>query len=517
MQRIPCAAILVGLAAGTLGLAAEVPVVHLDGGIISGIAGSTPEVRIYKGIPFAAPPVGSLRWRAPQAVAHWDGIRKAEKFSPTCMQNANGPAAQPTSEDCLYLNVWTAAKSPSERRPVMVWIYGGGFTSGSGSVPGYDGDALSQKGVVVVTFNYRLGPFGFLAHPELTKESDRGASGNYGLMDQVAALEWVQRNIAAFGGDPKKVTIFGESAGAISVADLLVSPQSKGLFVRAIAESGAWMGLGVAPARRLTEAEEAGVKLADGLGAKSLAEMRQVAADAVLKAGRGAGPTVDGWFLTEAPDKVFIEAKQHPVAVLVGSNKDEGTFFLQPTTTDAFTNRSRQRFGDMADSFLKIYPTASDEEANASQLEAFRDEAAWAMSNWAWLQTRAKAKAYLYYFAHESPVAADAKGGRRGRGATHTAEIPYVFQNPGNRPWTDLDRQVADTMSSYWVNFASTGDPNGRNLPKWPAFDENKNINPMVFGDKIEVVSRGQVSPSPNPGHLKFFQTYYEKQQEAWR
>jgi para-nitrobenzyl esterase len=513
MQHIPYrAAIIFGLAAASLARAAgDVPVVHLDSGIISGLAGSTSEIRVYKGIPFAAPPVANLRWRAPQRVARWDGVRKAEKFGPTCMQNANGPAAQPASEDCLYLNVWTVAKSAAERRPVMVWIYGGGFTGGSGSEPRYDGDALSQKGVVVVTFNYRLGAFGFLAHPELTKESDRRASGNYGLMDQVAALEWVQRNIAAFGGDPRKVTIFGESAGAIAVADLLVSPQSKGLFIRAIGESGAWMGLGVAPARRLADAEDAGVKLAESLGTKSLAEMRQAPADAVLKAGRGSGPIVDGWFFPEAPDKIFAQGKQHPVPVLVGSNKDEGTFFLQPAGAERFTAQTRQRFGGFADEFLKVYPADSDEEANSSQLTSFRDEAAWAMYNWARLQTKAKATAYLYYFIHEPPVAADGKAGGRGRGATHTAEIPYVFQNPGNRPWTDVDRQLSDTISSYWVNFASTGDPNGRNLPKWPAFGESRNSDLMVLGDKAEVGS------GPDPGHLKFFQTYYEKQREAWQ
>jgi para-nitrobenzyl esterase len=509
-------AILFGLAMGTLARAnGDVPVVHLDTGILSGIPGSTSEVRVYKGIPFAAPPVGNLRWRAPRPVVRWDGVRKAEKFSPVCMQNTAGPTAQPASENCLYLNVWTAAKSAAERRPVMVWIYGGGFTSGSGSVPGYDGDTLSQKGVVVVTFNYRLGPFGFLAHPELTKESDRRASGNYGLMDQVAALEWVQRNITAFGGDPKKVTIYGESAGAVSVADLLVSPQSKGLFIRAIGESGAWMGLGIAPARRLADAEEAGVKLAESLGAKSLAELRQVPADALLKAGRGSGPIVDGWFLPDAPDKVFSQGKQHAVSVLVGSNKDEGTFFLQPTTAEKFTAQSRQRFGVTADSFLKAYPAASDDEANASQLEAFRDEAAWAMTNWAHLMSKAGKRAYLYYFTHEPPAAPGAIV--RARGATHVAEVPYVFNVPGNRPWTDVDRQLADAISSYWANFAATGDPNGRNLPKWPAFDENKNFNRMVFGDQIEAVSEDKGGPSPSIGHLKFYQTYYEMQQGAWR
>jgi len=363
---------------------------------------------------------------------------------------------------------------------------------------------------VVVTFNYRLGPFGFLAHPELTKESDRRASGNYGLMDQVAALEWVQRNIAAFGGDPKRVTVFGESAGAISIADLLASPQSKGLFIRAIAESGAWMGLGIAPARHLSEAEEAGVKLADALSAKSLAEMRQAPADAVLKAGRGSGPIVDGWFLPDDPNEVFQQGKQHPVSVLVGSNKDEGTFFLQPAGAERFTTQIRQRFGPAADRFLTFYPAATDGEANASQLMAFRDEAAWAMRNWTMLQVKApKAKAYLYYFTHEPPAVSDGKGGGRGRGATHTAEIPYVFQNPGNRPWTDVDRQLSDTISSYWVNFATTGDPNGRNLPKWPPFDEVKNPNPMVLGDKVGV------GPGPDPVHIRFFQNYSNFTQQA--
>jgi para-nitrobenzyl esterase len=503
MQRISCvAAALCGLSAAALAATTgDVPVIHLDAGIVSGIAGSTPEVHAYKGIPYAAPPVGNLRWRAPQPEAHWDGVRPADQFSPVCMQNSN---AQKTSEDCLYLNVWTTAKSGNERRPVMVWIYGGGFTGGSGSLPDYNGDALSQKGVVVVTFNYRLGPFGFLAHPELTKESDRRASGNYGLMDQVAALQWVQKNIAAFGGDPKKVTIFGESAGSVSVADLLTSPQTKGLFIRAIGESGAWMGLGISSMRNLAEAEQEGVKLAEAVNAKSLAEMRLVPADAILKAGRGSGVIVDGWFLPEEPDKVFAQGKQHAVPLLVGSNQDEGTFFLRPTTAEKFIAQSRERYKNFADDFLKIYPASSDEEANASALVAFRDEAAWAMRRWAEDEVKAGKKAYLYYFTHEPPAVPNAKGPRR-RGATHVAEVPYVFQVQGNRPWTDVDRQLSDTMSSYWVNFASTGDPNGRNLPTWPAYGAKKGPELMVLGEKIEAGS------GPDPGHLKFFQEFYEK------
>ena len=489
----------------TVCIAAVSDPVRLDSGLVSGAAGSTAEVKVYKGVPFAAPPVANLRWRAPQRPASWEGVRKAEQFSPTCMQSAAGPNAQPASEDCLYLNVWTPAKSAADRRPVMVWIYGGAFTSGSGSTPGYDGDALARKGVVVVTFNYRLGIFGFFAHPELTKESDRGASGNYGLMDQLAALDWVRRNIAAFGGDPKKVTVFGESAGSMSVADLVASPQAKGLFIRAMGESAGWSGLNIGKMRSLAEAEQAGVKTAEGLGAQSLAQLRQITADALLKASRGGGPVVDGWLLPEDPAKIYAEGKQNAVPLLVGSNKDEGTFFLQPAGAEPFLTQTRRRLGDLADTFLKLYPAGSDDETNASQLAAYRDEAAWVMRNWARLQTKTvKTKAYLYYFTHEPPAAPGGKGGR-GRGATHTAEIPYVFQNPGNRPWTDVDHQLSDTMSSYWVNFATDGDPNGKGLPKWPAYDEKKSDRPMVFGEKVEV------GPAPNAAQLAFFQSSYDR------
>jgi len=498
--------VLIGLCATIAGFAAANDPVRLDTGMVSGIAGATPEMRIYKGIPFAAPPVGDLRWRSPQPAAKWEGVRKAEQFSPVCMQNAGGPNAQTPSEDCLYLNVWTGAKSASEKRPVMVFVYGGGFTGGSGSLPGYDGEALAKKGAVVVTFNYRLGAFGFFAHPELTKESDRRASGNQGLMDQIAALQWVQRNIAGFGGDPKKVTVFGESAGSIAIADLMTSPQAKGLFQRAIGESGSWLGISIARIGHLADAEQAGLKFADGLGAKSLAELRAKPADAIMKAGRGSGVIVDGWLLPEEPSTVFNQGKQIEAAVLVGSNKDEGTFFVQPAGAARFMEQSRRRFGDRADDFLKLYPATSDEEGNASQLRASADEVAWVMRNWAHLQTKTGKRAYLYYFTHEPPVAPGGKGGGRGRGATHTAELPYVFGVPGNRPWTDVDHQLSDAMTSYWVNFAATGDPNGKGLPKWPAFDPAKNPAPMVLGDKIEL------GPAPNQAQLSFFQSIYDKQ-----
>jgi para-nitrobenzyl esterase len=484
--------------------------VKLDSGMISGIPGKDASIRVFIGIPFAAPPSGNFRWKAPQPVAHWDGVRKADEFGPICMQAANGRggAAPPKmSEDCLYLNVWTAAKSANEKHPVIFWIHPGGYTSGSGSSPATDGEALAKKGAVVVTINYRLGVLGFFAHPELTKESDRRASGNYALMDQTAALEWVQKNIAGFGGDPKRVTVDGDSAGASSIGNLVGSPRTKGLFQRAIAESGAWLGLSVGHTQTLAEAEQAGLKTAEALKASSLADLRALPAADVLKGGRGGGPIVDGYFLPEDVGKVFAEGRQNDVPVLLGSNKDEGTFFLQPTTAAQFTQQARRRYGDQADAFLKLYPATNDEEANASQLAAFRDELGWVMRNWASLQTKTgKSKAFVYYFTHEPPATeGTSPRGGRGSGATHGAEAAYVFENLlPPRPWADLDHQLADTISSYWVNFAANGNPNGKGLPAWPVFNDKTN-NRIVLGDKVEV------GPGLTQGQIDFFQQKYGK------
>jgi para-nitrobenzyl esterase len=498
--------------------------VRLDSGLISGVAGASAGVRVFRGIPYAAPPVGDLRWRAPQAAMHWDGVRKADQFGAMCVQPAfrggagaappaNPPANPPMnvqkmSEDCLFLNVWTAATSANEKRPVMVWIHPGGYSTGSGAAPGYDGEALARKGVVLVTINYRLGLLGFFSHPELTKESANHASGNYGLMDQIAALQWVQKNIAAFGGDPHRVTVFGDSAGSASISNLMASPLAKGLFQRASGESGAWMGLSLTPLRTLAEAEQAGVKLSEDIHAGSLAELRAKPADDVLKAGRGGGPVIDGWLLPEDPGKIFAEGKQNDVPLIVGSNKDEGTFFLQPTTAEKFIESSRKKFGDQADAFLKLYPAGSEDEANVSQLAAFRDELGFVMRVWARAQSKTgRSKTYLYYFTHEppAPVASSPSGGR-GTGATHGAEAQFIFQNLlPPRAWTELDRQVSETMSSYWVNFATSGDPNGKGLAKWPAFDDKKSDRPFVLGDRAEI------GPAPNAAQLAFFERIYEK------
>jgi para-nitrobenzyl esterase len=481
--------------------------ISTDAGLVSGTAGSSTEVRVYKGVPYAAPPVGELRWRAPQPAPHREGVLKTDHFGPMCMQSQMGPgpfgAQSPASEDCLYLNIWTAAKSAKEKLPVMVWSHGGGYTMGSGDSPQFDGEALAKKGVILITYNYRLGVFGFFSHPELTKESGKNASGNYALMDLAAVLRWVQKNISNFGGDPSRVTIFGVSAGAGLVANLVGSPQATGLFHRAIAQSGSWMGIRIGKPMTLAQAEAAGIKTAEALGAKSLSDLRAIPADELLKNGRGNGPIVDGWFIPTDLSAVYAQGKQNDVDVLLGSNQDEGTFFSRPggMNADQFIKQSNQRYGALTETFLKLYPAGSDAEAAASQLASFRDELGWLMRRWAQIQsTRGKAKAYLYYFTHIPP----SPPGTPSRGATHGAETSYVFNNmvPANSGWTDLDRKVADALSSYWANFAANGDPNGKGLPTWPAIGKHGN-RAMVLGDKIEI------GPEPDKARLEFFDTYY--------
>jgi para-nitrobenzyl esterase len=490
-------------------LSAAVPEhVSLDTGLIAGVSGSSPDMRIFKGIPFAAPPAGALRWRPPQPPAKWENVRAADKFGPRCMQGGGqgkGKAlANDISEDCLYLNVWTPAKSAIERLPVALWIYGGAFTSGSGSEPRYDGEALAKKGIVVVTFNYRLGMFGFFAHPELTKESGRNASGNYGLMDTVAALRWIQRNIAVFGGDPRKVTIMGESAGANLVSAVTGSPEAKGLFHRAVAQSGAWMGLSMGKMTTLDRAEEAGVKLAASMNASSLAELRAKSAEEILRNGRPGGIVVDGWYIPEDLSLTYAKGKQNDVDVLVGSNKDEGTFFGGPASNaEQWSSQARERYGDQSGAFLKLYPAATDAQANESRLANFRDQVGWVMRTWAQFTAKKGKKAYVFYFTHEPPTAP----GQPSRGATHTAELPYMFNNltPG-RTWTDADRTLAEQMSSYWVNFVATGDPNGKGLPKWEPFS-TRNPRVIVLGEKFE--------PAPDAARIAFYDAQYAKQEAS--
>jgi para-nitrobenzyl esterase len=507
---------LAWLFAAVLPLAAAITdPVRTESGQVSGIQGANPEVRVYKGIPFAAPPVGDLRWKSPKPATRWEGVRAADKFSAVCMQgrgggNGRGENAQrQTSEDCLYVNIYTAAHSPKDKRPVMVWIYGGALTAGAGSI--YDGEELAKKGVVVVTFNYRLGVFGFFAHPELTKESDRNASGNYGLMDQLAALEWVQRNIAAFGGDVKRVTIFGESAGSWSTNMLMASPLAHGLFQRVIGESGAEF----ARVRKLADAEQAGVKFGESVGAPSLAALRTKSAEELqAKSGGYQGPDVDGYVLPEDVYTIFSKGKQNDVPLLLGSNADEGTMFTPESVKgDSFRQTAQRRFGDHADEYLKLYPFTSDTEARRAQANSMRDQTfGWEMRTWARMETKTgKSKAYLYYFSKVPPGP-----NSEWMGAYHSSEIQYVFNNVNGKPsgngtpraWTDSDRKLADLMSSYWVNFATAGDPNGKGLLKWPVYKTKDDLL-LHFGDNVEVMA------IPHKEALDFLDENFERQRKS--
>jgi para-nitrobenzyl esterase len=501
------------------GLRAALPEpVKTDAGLLSGTPGAAPGVRVFKGIRFAAPPIGELRWRAPQPVATWTGVRNAEKFGAVCMQpkgigrpniSVDLPDSPAANEDCLYLNVWTAARSASERRAVMFWIYGGAYTEGAGSSPHTDGEALARKGVVLVSFNYRLGPFGFFSHPDLTNESGHNASGNQALMDAIAALRWVQSNIAAFGGDPRNVTIFGESAGAAMAAGLVGAPRAAGLFRRAISESGAWMGLGMAAMRTRQQAEQPiGRRGGPPPVLLPLAELRTKSADEIARTLSGAGMIADGWIIPEDESLTFAQGRQQPVDVLVGSNKDEGSF-APDTTAEAWTNRVRQRWGDLADDYLKLYPAGSDEDATRSSRIAFRDELAWHMRLYASRQAKRGNRAYWYFFTHQPPYAPNVRNLK----ATHATEIPYVFDNlrqprvfpdtssPELASTSASDRALAERVSSYWVNFARTGDPNGSGLPRWPAFSDAA-AAPMIIGE---------ISETPESQRLAIYDKLYAK------
>ena len=470
----------------------------LDSGLLGGGAESSPGIRVFKGIPFAAPPVGDLRWRAPQPVPKWQGVRDAGKFGDVCIQPAGQgrlnvaymEGSPEASEDCLYLNVWTGAVSARERRPVMVYLFGGAFTEGAGSVPLYDGDALARKGVVVVTMNYRLGPYGFFVHPALTAESPHKASGNYGLMDMLASVRWVQRNIAAFGGDPRNVTVFGQSAGAMAISSLVASPQSKGLFQRAISESGAWMAFGPSAGMRTrAQAEEVGQKAASEAGVTTAEQLRAMSTADVTAKFRSAGMIVDGWVIPEDPSTTFAAGRQNAVDVLVGSNKDDLSFVPIKSTPQQFEQQARARWGSLADEFLKLYPHATDAEASRSQAESANDGAFWHMRLYADYQVELGQRAWLYYFAQNPPAPA----GQPPLPAAHASELPYVFNNLGKLPLfpdrsvpelsaaSAPDQKVADQMSSYWTNFARTGDPNGKGLPVWQAHRVGASERAMIL------------------------------------
>jgi para-nitrobenzyl esterase len=466
--------------------------VRTNSGVVEGTTSADGKVRIFEGIPYAAPPVGPLRWKPPQPVHPWSHVLQATEFGARCMQSHvfndmvfrdNGP-----SEDCLYLNVWTPAKSADAHLPVMVWIYGGGFVAGSSSEPRQDGEYLAEKGVVVVSFNYRLGLFGFFAHPGLVKESPHHAAGNYGLLDQIAALEWVQRNIAAFGGDPQQVTIFGESAGSFSVSALMASPLAQGLFIRAIGESGALLGPTL-HAKSLAETEAAGAKFGESLGAPSIADLRAKPAEDLQQAAMKVGaftfePNIDGYFLPESALSIYAAGKQAHVPLLAGWNKDEGnyhSFFrkLEPNVEN-YVKRAHEIFGDRAAEFLELYPAASDAEAIRSAQDYAGDEFT-AFSTWKWLEmqyTTGKSTVYRYEFDDAPPLPPSPTAPI---GAYHSAEIEFVFETLASKhlQWRPYDEKISDLMSTYWTNFAKTGDPNGTSLPQWPAYTNQDHYQVM--------------------------------------
>lgn len=464
--------------------------VKVDGGQVEGVPGRDGALAAFKGIPFAAPPVGALRWTAPRAVTPWQGVRAAKEFGASCMQpvvHERKPwthefmTHNEVSEDCLFVNVWTGSRGADERRPVFVYVYGGGFNEGSGQVPAYDGEGLAKKGLVVVTFNYRVGVLGFLTHTELSKESGRNASGNYALLDQIAALEWVKRNIGQFGGDAGNVTVAGQSAGAMSVHLLTASAQAKGLFHKAIAQSGSSAGMG--NQRRLAEAEADGLKFGELKGATTLAALRALTWEQLTAPAQGAprfGPVVDGYFLSAPVREIYAQGKQNDVATLTGCNRDEGGAVPKPTVTAAeFEKQARQRHAERAEEFLKLYPAGTDEAARAAANAAANDQSRVSMYLWARERAKtAKTPAYTYFWTHTMPGEDAARFG-----AFHSSEVPYVLNTlyTAKRPFVEADHKIADTISSYWANFARTGVPSGKGLAAWPAVGEKPET--MEVGD----------------------------------
>jgi para-nitrobenzyl esterase len=472
---------------------AQGPKALTESGTITGVREDG--LSVFKGVPFASPPVGELRWRPPAPVTPWMGSRKADVFAPACMQTGvsmPGETPPAVSEDCLYLNIWTPANKPSEHLPVIVWIYGGGYINGSASMPLYWGDRLAHKGVIVVDIAYRLGPLGFLAHPALSRESPQRSSGNYGLMDQIAALEWIHRNIAAFGGDPKNVTIAGQSAGAMSVSILMSSPLAKGLFQRAIAESGGlFEPFQLAPKYLLANAELEGEKYTVSLGATSLQQLRQLPAARLTGNADGTvHPVIEPYVLPALPYETFASGQQNDVPLPLGSNADEARSLTDVTQVKAATFDSdlEHSDGQLPPQLVAAYPYTNDEQAKHARLGLERDlRFGWDMWAWARLQAGTGHNSVHYYLFRQQPPF-PAGSTYEGWGASHFAELWYVFDHLSQEPWrwSTADQKLAGEISSYWVNFAKSGDPNGPDIPMWPAFT-NADNRVLYLGDPIIV------------------------------
>jgi len=480
--------------------------VKVESGILAGNANEEGTVSIFMGIPYAAPPLGELRWKAPQPPSEWEGVRQCVRPPPSAMQSRPVPfmmwskefmaPEEPLSEDCLFLNIWTPAKNTAERLPVIVWIHGGAFTGGSGTVPLYDGEEMAKKGVVFITINYRLGVFGFLAHPELTVESSLQTSGNYGILDQIEALKWISRNITAFGGDPGNVTIAGQSAGSFSVNALMVSPLARGLFHRAIGQSGGMFSGGPGLVNDLKSAESAGMEFARQLNASSLAALRTLSAEELMKVRGQWGITTDNIVIPEAT-QVFREGRQNDVPLLSGWNADDGFAAGTKLSVEAYKISAQERYGDFAPGYLEAFPANNEEDVQRWMKLTSVLSFGWQNYNWAKMQaSTGNNKAFLYYFTRVPP-------GEPNYGAFHSAEFGYALNTLKlwDRPFTETDYNLAKQMSSYWVNFARSGDPNGEGLPLWPSFDTSS-PGIIEFGD--ETVEK----PLPFREQFEFFDRF---------
>ena len=477
-------------------LVAQTPIVNTTAGKVSGVENNG--IQVFKGIPFAAPPVGDLRWKAPQPVTPWDGVKNCVAFGASPVQAPPVPfmcwseeyliPKEPIGEDCLYLNVWAPKKSTT-KKAVLVYIYGGGFRTGGAGCAIYDGTAMAKKDIVFVTINYRVGVFGFLAHPELSKESENKTSGNYALLDMIAALKWVHDNIASFGGDPSRVTIAGQSAGAFAVNFLAASPLAKGLIQGAIAESGgSILPSSIRPAMHLPQAEATGVDFAKSLGCNSIADLRKKSANEILNANPGAiGPFEDGYVVPTSMLQTYLSGKQNDIPTILGWNLDD-KMIGKPVPAKQFEEDIKKQFGANAEKLLAQYPATNDAIAAASQGDLSRDQTFGVQGyTWASIQSEhGKAPIYVYSFNRKLPPSSPAND----FGAFHTGEVPYAYNNlhtVNNRPFTKADFELADQMSSYWSNFAKTGNPNGAALLNWPVYTkETKQI--IQLDTKSQVV-----------------------------
>ena len=460
------------------------PHIKTANGILEGINDSG--LYIFKGVPFAAPPIGELRWKEPQPVKNWTGIRKAAAFGPRAMQRPIYSdmmfRSDGVSEDCLYLNIWAPAQKGNARLPVLVYFYGGGLMAGDGSEYRYEGASMARRGIVAITVNYRLSIFGFFAHPELTKESPHHASGNYGFLDQTAALRWVKQNIAAFGGDPNKVTIAGESAGSFSVSAQMASPLSKQLFNGAIGESGSLLGSSTLTS--LADAEQKGMRLAELAGVKTLAELRAIPAEKLQELAANHEreiftTSVDGYFFPQSPRRIFEAGEQAQVPLLVGWNSQEGYYTSilgrdTPTTAN-YAKALQQQYGDRAADVLKVYAAATDDEVQQAGTALAGDRFI-GFGTWKWsdIQSQTGSKpVYRYFYTHPRPATkATATGASKpaAKGASHSSEIEYAMGNLATNPvydWQPEDYKVSQTMQTYFANFIRTGNPNGPGVPEW--------------------------------------------------